>query len=184
MTRCFGLVVALLLGCGPSVSEPPPASEPDTTGSSSSATDGETGLVDCAEPKVVCDNQCVDLEYDNDHCGTCGHACAPTQSFGQCWLAECTPRTHCVFPDEPYRTCSEVCRRDGTECAGPRPDNRKWVNGWHGLYYDDSGARKCDTLSTPDKGVDAACDDPIDWTVLGGWFDRPPVAASCFCVQP
>jgi hypothetical protein len=178
-------VGAWLLGCGPGDGDSTPSTSTGaSTGESTSATDGETGLVDCEDPKVVCDNQCVDLRWDEDHCGECGHTCKQTGAIGQCHEAECTPRNHCVLREEPYATCAEVCRRDGTVCSMPRDDHEKWAAGHYGLYYGSTGENRCLALGGSDRSLVAECDDPIDWTMRGGWNATEPVAARCLCNQP
>lgn len=41
----------------------------------------------CPTGHVVCGNACVDLQTDANHCGACGHACAP----GACASGACQP---------------------------------------------------------------------------------------------
>lgn len=181
-------VLIVVAGCGPRAGE---ASASTTTGTGTDATgtsdtDGQTGMsVVCEPPEVACGDVCANLQFDNDHCGSCDHACRPTGVVGDCWRAECMPRRHCVLPDEPYQTCTEVCRRDGTECATPRPDDTEtmWIAGGYGLYYGDSAIQACETGASGSQTVEAACDDPIDWTPVGVFGDSPR-AAYCLCLQP
>ncbi|HKO53458.1 MAG TPA: hypothetical protein VJV79_37370 [Polyangiaceae bacterium] len=43
-------------------------------------------LDSCPEGQSACSGQCVDLEHDEDHCGSCDNACSPQQS---CLGGEC-----------------------------------------------------------------------------------------------
>jgi hypothetical protein len=56
----------------------------------------------CPEPLVECNGQCLDVQSDRFHCGTCGVVCAPTEVCvsGGCTTdvrAPCGVRTHGAF---------------------------------------------------------------------------------------
>lgn len=60
------------------------------------------GTVACSDAQTCCDFECVDLEEDTGHCGTCGNACGTGES---CSAGEC-------------RCGGETCTSDEL-CCGP-----------------------------------------------------------------
>ena len=181
----FVFAALFAIGCGPEVDGDPPAET--TTGATSSTTGtssgGQTG-VECDPTLSLCDGECVELRWSNDHCGQCGEVCEPrANTAGACADYECTPQTFCRLPGEGYDTCTEICESYGTECAKPNPDNGGWGSGHYGLFYDDEGAAICMGGGGSNSTVDADCDDPIDWDRTGGFNDRPVQGVICFCLQ-
>ena len=77
--RACALIVAGLLGCGPTKHK-----QPMTTMAPMKET--------CANATVTCGNTCVDLTSNTLHCGTCGNQCAVDQicNSGVCQLAQNT----------------------------------------------------------------------------------------------
>ena len=71
------------------------------TGDESSGGDSETSGSDpdlplqqdlpplCDAPTLLCGGECIDPEFDNNHCGECNHACmVPPEEYypvGRCW---------------------------------------------------------------------------------------------------
>ncbi len=50
----------------------------------------------CPTPLVECNGQCVDVQSNQRHCGSCGNACAGGRS---CIGGSCTPQTRAACPD-------------------------------------------------------------------------------------
>jgi hypothetical protein len=181
---CF---VALVGGvnCGPRAEGSGDASTSGTvsTGDSATDSDSDSGVV-CDSGQTACEGQCVNLLTDMDNCGECSHACEQTGLVGICWESECTPRSFCRTREDGFNTCTEVCQSYGTTCATPRPENPYWHAGGYGLYYgDQSDAQRCLAGAGSNEGVDAGCDDTIDWSRTGGFNNDPAVAVSCLCLQ-
>lgn len=57
-----------------------------------------TKPVVCAADRRNCDNQCIDVRYNSDHCGFCNNTCPAGQSCmnGQCQVACSLSETSCI----------------------------------------------------------------------------------------
>lgn len=69
--------------------------------------DAGAGGVTCQSNQLVCDNTCVDPKSDNQHCGDCTTACAPTMA---CSLG------HCI---DPTASCQAIHVLDPSKPDGP-----------------------------------------------------------------
>jgi DNA-binding beta-propeller fold protein YncE len=78
------------------------------------ACDGKKELV-CASDRSACDGECVALQADPAHCGSCGNACDPGQT---CFQGSCQPST-VTDCGAPGRACAigESCREG--RCIAP-----------------------------------------------------------------
>jgi hypothetical protein len=66
----------------------------------------------CPEPLKECDGQCVDVQTDRRHCGTCGHACRAGEV---CGAATCSPDVRSPCTD---RTGGGFVTMEASGCPG------------------------------------------------------------------
>jgi hypothetical protein len=99
---------------------------------SDAAGDGDEIVVECSPPLVLCGDQCVDIQRDNDNCGACGYLCPiVTACRGGICVRICEPP--CIYP-------RECC--DG-ECLNTSSD--RWNCGECGRF--------CALMETCEDGV-------------------------------
>jgi len=193
----FGLLIALL-GCGPRVGddssegdEGPPDSVLDLGGDDD---DGQSGpLPDHGEPPLPppppcpdgldrCDDECVDLQTSNDHCGGCGNVCRDRYVSGTCEAGICPPDYECGGARTDFRDCSELCESLGTSC-----EDGVGCSGAYRAFYGLAALENCAAnvgAEWGEWGESMSCSDPIQWDRLGGLnLDETPGAISCCCLQ-
>ena len=103
-----------------------------SNGSSDAEQDGEEVVEECSPPLVLCSEQCVDIQRDNDNCGECGYVCPIiTACRGGICVKICEP---------PCRYPRECC--DG-ECINTSSD--RWNCGECGRF--------CALMETCENGV-------------------------------
>lgn len=190
--------VALSLGCGPQVDSGSGGGEGDAgtpvdAGTPSEDDNGEAGD-DAPKPDVdepdpcgagltLCgegdEEECVDLQTSNDHCGHCTNKCPNPFTVGVCETGECPPNLECGGPKTDYRDCNEVCEAAGQSCV-----EDAGCSGSYRLYYDvPQGLNACEAGTGSGSSPDASCSDPIDWENKGGLTLSDPVAVACCCTQ-
>lgn len=72
-----------------------------------------TTVVGCREPYAACDDSCVDLQNDNDNCGSCGKSCSGSSVCGG---------GRCQSPNQACDSCVEeasenACASEAQACA-------------------------------------------------------------------
>jgi hypothetical protein len=70
------------------------------------------GKCRCGKGRNRCGKQCVNLQGDSRHCGSCGHACGPGET---CFEGNCTS-------SQPGSTCSDGIKNGAetdVDCGGP-----------------------------------------------------------------
>lgn len=191
-------------GCGPRVNRDETESmlvEPDQPAESTStgelgrtATSIEPGAqssgddepVVCPEGEVACANECANLRWSEQHCGSCGHACTVVGATGECWEGVCPPRRYCALAEQGHQTCASVCASYGETCVDTEPE----VPGacgdhWYDLIYDLTSDFDCEVGSLSSMLLMRGCNEPIEWDLLGGINGNTlPGAVSCCCTQP
>jgi hypothetical protein len=101
---------------------------------------------------AACDGLCFDLDFADEHCGSCGHACEFGGGFGGCDSGECAPRLiECV--DASVGSCDAACSAAGSACVAGACGTATYV------AYD--SAQACMDL-TAAAASSAACDVPVD----------------------
>jgi hypothetical protein len=101
---------------------------------------------------VACDGLCFDLEFTDEHCGSCENACEFGGGFGGCNAGECEPRlVECA--DASAGSCDDVCSAAGTSCVAGACGTATYV------AYD--SAQACTDLMAA-AASSAACDAPVD----------------------
>lgn len=74
-----------------------PARCEDSNGPSDAGEDGEEVLEECSPPLILCGDECVDIERDNDNCSACGFVCPIlTACRGGTCVRTCEPP--CTYP--------------------------------------------------------------------------------------
>lgn len=75
-------------------------------------------IVKCITPQIRCANQCINLQTDPDHCGSCDKRCDPGYlcQSGSC-VKGCTPGRGCVDMYGQYYCSGRVMEVD--ECGNP-----------------------------------------------------------------
>jgi hypothetical protein len=140
------------------------------------------GEVICREDLLACNGECVDPSTNNDHCGVCNHQCFEPVFYGACEDATCPSARRCVGSELGLRTCNEVCAHHGQTCdEGPRVLSRG-CGGSHQFNFGLGALERCEKLGG-EAGVEATCDDLIDWSYKGGLTHEPARAVSCCCTQ-
>lgn len=178
-----GLVMAtfMVLGssCGPRVQDPgPPSMSTGTTSTggadATSESDGASGTMlpppDCDAPEVACGQECVDLQWDSEHCGRCDNYCGlEGAKFGQCHEGRCTSTlSPCVTREEVEEigtTCEKICVHFGMECEDrDEPAPYSGAGGCvAGYWYLFESAHFCDE----GYRYSAPCTEEITWDRTG-----------------
>jgi hypothetical protein len=142
--------------------------------------------LDCPAGQVQCGDECADLRWSNDHCGSCDHACRVIGVAGECWEGVCPPTRYCALADEGHDTCRSVCGYYQQTCV----DTEREVPGscggaTYGLYYVLSEDFDCEVGFWASATMMGGCDEPIRWDYEAGPNGgSPPGAVSCCCTQP
>ncbi len=134
----------------------------------------------CGPGFTLCgENECVDLQMSNDHCGRCDNKCPNPFTIGTCEAGVCPPNLECGGARTDFRDCDEVCAGIGQSC-----NRSDWgCSGHYNLYYDEQqGINACEA-GLGQTSVQAQCSDPIDWGRRGGLALTHPVAVACCCTQ-
>lgn len=187
MRRTLALLL-LAAACGErTVDDEPPAPPPDVapTVAPEPGSESEGGVV-CREGLVACEGACIDAWSNDEHCGVCNHPCKDPFYFGHCLDGACPSARWCGTIEQGFTTCTEVCASHGQRCdEGPRELSRGCGGGYI-VYFPEfarSAMEGCESGVGPKYPVHATCDTPIDWSLHGGWEDRPAGAVSCCCTQ-
>lgn len=89
----------------------------------------------CGAPLLLCDGECVDPQFDSDHCGQCGHKCnvPPPEYYqvGRCWGAECRPTYYeCIRAEDGFESCESYYSSIGQECPPEGSDCGNGILMW------------------------------------------------------
>jgi hypothetical protein len=91
---------------------------------SSDADEGDEEIVEeCSPPLVLCGDQCVDIQRDNDNCGECGYVCPIiTACRSAICVKICEPP--CLYPNvccegECYNVLNDRWHCGGCGACGP-----------------------------------------------------------------
>lgn len=190
------LVCVAIGGCGPRIRSNDEgvvdgadvvASESTSTGDASqTATSIGHEPINCPEGEVQCGDECADLRWSNDHCGSCDHACKVMGLVGECWEGVCASTHYCALAEQGHATCASVCASYGETCL----DMEASIPGGCGddrytLYYLLSEDFDCQFGFFQSASVPGGCDDVIEWDKEGipPAEGRLPEAVSCCCTQ-
>jgi hypothetical protein len=180
--------IGALVGCGERTvadesNGPPkaPPKRPDVAAAASEDTSEDE--VVCREGLTACDDECVDLSSDDEHCGACDHECRDPFWSGHCLEGACASAYWCGGVDQAPVTCEDVCALHGQVCdEGPRTSSRGCGGGYQ-LHFDRDALERCEVGLEGQTFVDATCTTLIDWSIAGGWDYEPAQAVSCCCTQ-
>jgi hypothetical protein len=142
--------------------------------------------LDCPAGQVQCGDECADLRWSNDHCGSCDHAGRVRGRAGECGEGTCATTHYCALAEEGHETCESVCASYGETCV----DMETGVPGGCGddrytLYYILAPNFDCEFGYFQSSSLVGGCSTPIEWDRAG----IPPVegllpaAVSCCCTQ-
>lgn len=77
-----------------------------------------SGICECQEPFVGCDNRCVNLDTSIFNCGACGVICAATGQICKQGVCQCTNNlTNCLFECANLNTSNSNCGECGQACG-------------------------------------------------------------------
>ncbi|MCX4243194.1 hypothetical protein [Paraliomyxa miuraensis] len=140
----------------------------------------------CHDGEVQCGNECADLRWSEDHCGSCGHSCTMVGAVGECWEGICPPTGYCALAEEGHMTCASVCESHGETCVDSEPQIPSACGGeWYGLRYGLTADFDCDIGFLASTAVAGGCHDSIRWDLIGGPNGGTlPEAVVCCCTQP
>jgi hypothetical protein len=179
-------------GCGPRMrteddGADDAVAESSSTGraSDTSTTTGMPEPLDCPAGEVQCGDECANLRWSNDHCGTCDHACIHN-GVGECWDGVCPPTKYCATVEDGHQTCREVCAAYGQSCVDTEPTTPSACGGErYTLYYVLSPDFDCNVGFWTSVIILDGCDEPIHWDHQAGPNGGSlPGAVSCCCTQP
>lgn len=141
--------------------------------------------IDCPEGEVQCGDECVDLRWSNEHCGSCDHACMH-RGVGECWEGMCPPTKYCARLEDGHATCDAVCAAYGQTCVDAEPTVPASCGGeMYTLYYVLDEDFDCHVGFWASALLMGGCGDPIQWDYEAGPNGgSPPGAVSCCCTQP
>src|SRR6266566_3298616 len=73
----------------------------------------------CRSDETMCGSDCLNLDSDHDHCGSCTHACASSQvcSSGQCSSTCSGNTTSCSGSCVDLKTSATNCNGCGINCG-------------------------------------------------------------------
>src|SRR5690606_5756518 len=189
------VLLAMVMACA----EPPEPPRGDADGTSgggstdeqadivSTTEDSDTGTEPICEPiqddHVVCDGECVLLNWSDEHCGQCNHACNPYNIDGHCQYGRCTAvRGECLNAASGFATCNEYCASIGEVCgSGATEYEDHPCYGRVFLYSNEECKFSGSGYNVPD-GPAAAC----DWVIPFGEQIYPgftPNGVRCCCTQ-
>jgi hypothetical protein len=98
------------------------------------------------------DGTCPDTQNDDDHCGTCGHACTVIWDDGHCAAGACGPTySECAVMADPPVNCTQVCGARGQACS----EDGCGDGGVHVVWFSDQG--QCENLNAASGGVYLTC---------------------------
>lgn len=185
----IGLLIALL-GCGARVGDdsseddgpetvPDVGTDDDDGGSRPPPDVGEPPPTPCAEGLERCEDECVDVQTSNDHCGGCGNSCQDRYVSGTCEAGVCPPDFECGGTRTDYRDCNELCESLDTTC-----EDGVGCSGSYRAHYGLTAVENCSVNIGASWSENGSCSDPIDWDRFGGLnIDETPGAISCCCLQ-
>jgi hypothetical protein len=168
--------------------DPSPGATSRASASGGFDTDGgSTGYppLRCPDGKTQCGDECVDLRWSEEHCGSCGHTCLVVGGAGECWEGVCPPTLYCARAAQGFSTCASVCAWYGESCVDTEPEVPGACGGEHyGLYYDLTPDFDCEVGYFSVSGVPGRCHDPIRWDLPSPNGGSLPGAVGCCCTQP
>jgi hypothetical protein len=116
----------------------------DDAGSSDADASNDTSPLTCDDATVACEDDCVDLDSDPDHCGACGNACeAPRAVSSGCDGGVCQLACADGFTDEN----GDLLDSDGDGCE-----------------------TQCEPTDEVCDGNENDCDGEIDEGVMRTWY--------------
>lgn len=107
-------------GCGPGkASDSSNSSSSTTTTTQTDGTDDTGSPQDCPEGRSRCGEECVNLQTNREHCGSCDHECNEEDASGHCDAGRCTAvYSGCINETDGFATCREFCSSIGEKCGG------------------------------------------------------------------
>lgn len=180
------LLLLLIAACGGRTMDDEVAAPPPDVGAAAESEGDSEGGVLCREGLIACSGACIDASSNDEHCGVCNHACKRPFRYGHCLEGACPSAEQCAAIEQGLTTCNEVCAHHGQRCdEGPRELSRGCGGGYilHFPEFARSALEGCELDVGSDRAVPATCDTPFDWSIHGGWEERPAGAVSCCCTQ-
>ena len=173
--------MASLLGCNRQAAQPA-SDETGTTGGRSEAELDDSDPEVCREAPgdnlyYQCGDECVWLHASRDHCGACFNECRNGVAESECREGRCAPfRGDCIYPESQFSDCSSYCAANGGRCELGDGACASPYTGYTG----DELACEGSSFATEVIGIDATCDDPINWDARFG--GESLIGVRCCCV--